>query len=170
MDIILCDKEEVIVDLGAFIGDTYDAYIKTYGEENYERYYCYEISEENLEKLREKFSGKETVILRDKAAAEKSGKSKIVVNNDFPSANFIGEKGEKEIETVSIDEDILEKITLLKRHIKEEKPKLTISIYHKNEDLWKIPKMIYEINPEYKFYLRYSGGNIYPSEYVLLAI
>ena len=60
-----------------------------------------------------------------------------MVNNDFPSANFIGEKGEKEIETVSIDEDILEKITLLKmdiegaeqkaiegskRHIKEEKP------------------------------------------------
>lgn len=185
MDIVLCDKKEVIVDLGAFIGDTYDAYIKTYGEENYQKYYCYEISDENLEKLREKFSGKETVILRDKAAAEKSGKSKIVVNNDFPGANFIGDKGEKEIETVSIDEDILEKITLLKmdiegaeqkaiegskRHIKEEKPKLTISIYHKNEDLWKIPKMIYEINPEYKFYLRYYGGNIYPSEYILIAI
>lgn len=185
LDILLCDETEVVVDLGAFQGDTYDAYIKTYGEEKYQAYYCYEISDENLQKLKEKFSDNQKVIIRNKAAADKSGKTKIIENKDFPTANIISEEGEIEIEMVSIDEDISEKITFLKmdiegaeqkaimgskNHIKNEKPKLAISIYHKNEDLWKIPKMISEINPEYKFYLRYYGGDIYPSEYILVAI
>ena len=86
---------------------------------------------------------------------------------------------------VTLDEDIGEKLTMIKadiegfeqeallgaiNHIKNDHPKLLISVYHKNEDLWKIPKMIKEIDPAYKFYLRYHGGNVYPTEITLIAI
>ena len=35
------------------------------------------------------------------------------------------------------------------------KPKLAISVYHKNTDLWEIPQVILEYNPEYRFYMRH---------------
>ena len=38
---------------------------------------------------------------------------------------------------------------------REQKPKLAISIYHKNEDIWEIPSLILEMNPEYRFYIRH---------------
>lgn len=48
------------------------------------------------------------------------------------------------------------------------KPKLAISVYHKKDDLWKIPSLILEYNPDYKLYLRhYSFGY---AETVLYAV
>ena len=57
-----------------------------------------------------------------------------------------------------------------RRHILNDHPKLLISVYHSNEDLWRIPQMIHEISRDYKFYLRYRGSPIYPTEITLIAI
>ena len=46
-----------------------------------------------------------------------------------------------------------------KEIISKQHPVLGISIYHKREDIWEIPKLILDINPEYRFFLRhYSLG------------
>jgi hypothetical protein len=42
-----------------------------------------------------------------------------------------------------------------KNMIMKHKPKLAISIYHKTEDIWEIPYLIYQFNPLYKFYLKH---------------
>ena len=42
-----------------------------------------------------------------------------------------------------------------KNIIIENKPILTISAYHKPQDLWEIPYYIHELVPEYRFYLRH---------------
>lgn len=47
-------------------------------------------------------------------------------------------------------------------------PKLAICVYHGYEDIWKIPLMIDGMYPEYQFYLRHYGGNLMPTEFVLL--
>lgn len=45
--------------------------------------------------------------------------------------------------------------------IEQFKPDLGISVYHKREDIWEIPKLILDINSNYKFYLRhYSLGTV----------
>ncbi len=56
-----------------------------------------------------------------------------------------------------------------REHIKKDTPTLLISIYHGFNDLIKIPKLINSINKNYNFYLRYYGGNIFPTEIVLIA-
>ena len=57
-----------------------------------------------------------------------------------------------------------------KQHIQDEHPNLLISVYHNHEDLWKIPKMINDMYPDYDYYLRCHGNNIFPTEIVLFAI
>lgn len=106
--------------------------------------------------------------------------------NPFTSSgNALAESGGIPVEVVTVDEDIDEAVTFIKmdiegaeqaaikgckRHIAEDKPKLALSLYHNNEDIWKIPRMIDEIVTGYKFYLRYHGGDLVPSELTLLAV
>ena len=51
--------------------------------------------------------------------------------------------------------------------IKNEKPKLQICLYHEWDDLWRIPKLINDINPDYQFYLSHHQQNLF--ELVLYA-
>ena len=41
-----------------------------------------------------------------------------------------------------------------KNHIKNDRPKLLLSVYHNHEDLYEIPRMINKIDKDYKYYLR----------------
>lgn len=184
LDIVKCSDEEVMVDLGAWTGDSALNYIQTYGK--YKRIYCYEIDKTNMEKMKKNLSPYPNIEYRNKGVGEKSGESYIAIMAGDSSGNKIVERdtGER-IEMVALDDDIDEKITLLKmdiegaeqaalsgsiRHIQEEKPKLLISVYHNNEDIWKIPRMIIDMVPEYQLYLRSNGGQWGPSEIILFAI
>ena len=53
--------------------------------------------------------------------------------------------------------------------IKEQRPKMAICVYHKIEDLWKIPLFLHKINPEYKIYIRHHA-KFWVSETVCYAI
>lgn len=185
LDIIKCDKNEVFVDLGAYNGDTILDYLNFYGNDNYKKMYAYEITEESFKSLKDNFRDYTNIILNNKAVSDKKEKLYIHKSNVDFSANTVSEEGEIEIEATTIDNDIKEPISLIKmdiegfeqkalkgceKHIKSDKPKLLISVYHNHEDLWKIPVMIDDICPNYKFYLRYYGNNIFPTEVVLIAI
>jgi hypothetical protein len=49
----------------------------------------------------------------------------------------------------------------MKEHIKNDFPKMAISVYHKADDLWKIPNQIFSIRGKYDYeiYIRhYTEG------------
>ncbi len=54
------------------------------------------------------------------------------------------------------------------RIIREQKPKLAISVYHRPEDIWEIPELILDLCPAYKLYLRHYTLKEYDT--VLFAI
>ena len=100
------------------------------------------------------------------------------------STGRVVEHGDDAIEVVRIDDDISEAITFIKmdieggeqdalrgcqRQIQENHPHLAICTYHGNEDIYAIPRLIDEIAPGYKFYMRHHGGNLIPTEYSVLA-
>lgn len=179
---ILDFNEEVFVDVGAYIGDTTLDFIHT-KENGYKKIYCYEITEDSFKKLKENVKPYLNVICKNKAVGEKK-QTIFLKEEEDTSSNHVVQKGEKKVEMVSLDEDIFDKITLIKMdiegyeqkalmgssgHIQKEHPTLLISAYHNHEDLWKIPKMIKEMYQGYQFYLRFYGNQIFPTEIVLFA-
>jgi len=184
LDIVKC-KDEVFVDLGAYTGDTTLDYINTYGIDSYKQIYCYEITPDIFAILKNNLEKYPNITCKRNAVSDK--KEIMYVNNSKvdASANTVTEEGDMSIDSVTLDEDIKETITTLKmdiegyeqkailgakNHIQNDKPKLLLSVYHNNEDLWKIPRMIEEICPGYKFYLRNNGGGIFPTEITLIGI
>lgn len=184
LDIVKCSEKEVVVDLGAWKGDSALNYIQTYGR--YKRIYCYEIDKTSLEEMKKNLCPYPDIEYRNKGVGNKNGEGYMAVMGEGSTGNKLVDRdtGEK-IELVTLDDDIHEKITLIKmdiegaeqaalsgciRHIQEERPKLLISVYHNNEDIWKIPRMVTDMVPDYRLYLRSNGNQWGPSEIVLFAI
>jgi len=106
-------------------------------------------------------------------------------SNVLSSISQLSENGAFDVPIVKIDDDIGEDVTFIKMDIeggeeeallgcigkiKENHPKLALSVYHNHKDLWKLPRIIYEADPSYHFYLRYYGSAILPTEYIIYAI
>ncbi len=183
LDIVAGGPEDVMVDLGAFIGDSVLSYVNTYG--TYGKIYAYEITPGTFRALRQNVSGLQNVVLCQKGVGAKNGRMYIEDSNGG-AGNRLVENGAMEIEVVSLDEDIQERIDVIKmdiegaekdalegakRHIQEEKPSLLISAYHLPGDLFDIPKLISQMRGDYRFYLRFNGkGCLWPCDYVLYAV
>lgn len=62
--------------------------------------------------------------------------------------------GAEQVSYIKMDVEGFEQKALLgaKRIIEEQFPTLAVSIYHKREDIWKLPELILRINPKYKFF------------------
>lgn len=185
LDLVKCTNEEVIVDLGAYIGDTILSYLENYGETCYKKIYAFEITPNTMETLKENLKNYRNIEFINKGISNRTGKISVLENKGSPSANIPVENENGKIEMTTLDIEIKEKITLIKAdiegfekeaiegakyHIKNDHPKLLFSVYHKNDDLWQIPKMIYNISKDYKFYLRFNSSPIYPTEITLIAI
>ena len=186
LDLIKCNKNEVIVDVGSYIGDSIIDYTKVYGKNNYKKFYCYEIVPSNIDYIKKNIKkfDLDNIIIKQKGASDKKGFMSLDEDGVSSTATLL-KKGKLKIKTVRIDEDIKDKVTFIKMDIEgdEEKallgchntilkdhPKLALASYHDNNHLWKLAKIIHNIDPSYKFYLRYYGSEILPLEYILYAI
>ncbi len=185
-DLVQCSEEEVFVDIGGYIGDTLINYSKAFGKNCYKRMYCYEIVPANIEYIEKNVElfQLDNVIIRKKGASSRNG-TMFLSSNVLSSISQLSEAGSFDVPIVKIDDDIEEDVTFIKmdieggeeeallgciEKIKENHPKLALSVYHNHKDLWKLPRIIYEADPSYHFYLRYYGSAILPTEYIIYAI
>jgi len=186
LDIVHCDQNEVFVDVGAFTGDTTLSYIKTYGIDNYKKIYCYEITPSIFTILHDNLHHFKNIECRQLGLSDTQETLFIDDSNGVLSSNRVTSTGGvTHAQLTTLDDDVSDPVSFIKmdiegserkalrgcrRHITEEKPKLAIAVYHDNDDLWAIPKLIHEINSDYQFYLRYNGLGLYPTETTLIAI
>lgn len=153
MDILQCGEDDVMVDLGAFTGDSVEEYIHTYG--TYKKIYAYEITPSTYETVQKRLEKYPNVILKQNEA--------VKLNEDIPEP----------ISVIKMDIEGAEKEAILgaENHIRMEKPKLLISTYYLSGDLFDIPCLINDIRDDYKFYMRFNGhGCLWPCDYVLFAV
>lgn len=167
-DIIEIGSNDIIVDCGAYTGDTLEFFILN--NIKFERYYCYEMDTDNFHKLCSTITLLElenSAIAFNLGVGDKSDRVNYY-QNQYSSA--ITKKGEKYAEIVSLDENLkdvgftyikmdiegaeLKALEGAKEHILRDTPKCAICIYHKFSDLWEIPLWIKNIVPEYKIAIR----------------
>lgn len=187
LDLLTCTRDEVMVDLGAYVGDTVLSYLVNYGKECYRRIYAYEITPSSFDAMRRNLAGFRDIELRRAGVADAPGVMRVSECAASPSANTLSDGGDgDEVEVTTLDLDIKEPVSLIvmdieggeyaallgaARHIREEHPRLMISVYHNHEDLFRIPRLIAELSPAYtRFYLRHHGFPLYPTEITLFAM
>lgn len=145
LDIIKSECDDVIVDTNVRDGDFLISFLKVYGN-SYYKIYGYEKSKENIERLKDKFDKCRDIIISD-------------VKEDI-----IKEK----VSLIKIDKFIKENLSYFKRNIINDKPKLIIKL-NTNNDIWYIPRLIKNINKDYKICLRTYNSGIYPKDIILTA-
>lgn len=183
LDLINCDQEEVFVDCGAYTGDSSLDFVKTYGK--YAKIYAFELAPSTYETLVKNTQMLENVITIQKGVGQ-TKKTIYIKDVENGAGNSVFREGDTKVEITTLDDEIDEKITLIKMdiegaekdailgakdHIMNEKPRMMISTYHLPEDIFTIPFLVNEIRDDYKFYMRFNGHNgIWPCDYVLFAI
>jgi FkbM family methyltransferase len=182
-DIFPPREGEVYVDAGAYNGDSTVQFIYAHGL-TYKNIYCYEIAPDAIKAMEGYLAGVPNVEIRKKAVGATPGTMYIDFGSD-DTAGRVVEQGDATVEVVCMDDDIAEPVTFIKmdvegaeqdalrgcaRQIRENRPRLAICTYHGYDDLYMIPRLIDEIQPGYKFYMRHHGGNRVPTEYSLLAV
>ncbi len=132
--------------------------------------YAFEPDEENMvlceERLKESCAGNYTLFQKGLWSEETILRFSAGEN----VASHLSEDGNITVPVVDIDSIVKDKVTFIKMDIegseceaikgaqntiKMYKPRLAISVYHKLEDIWEIPKLILELNPNYKLYFRH---------------
>jgi FkbM family methyltransferase len=174
-------NEEVLVDCGAYTGDTIECFLKVVP--NYKKIYAFEPDAKNFSSLRNHYGDFSKVELLNAGAWNVDGK--LSFDSQGTTGGQINASGEgSQIDVRSIDSlQIPEKVTLIKMDIEgaewealqgaeqtilRDKPKLAICIYHSNEDMVRLAEYIHALVPEYKLRVR-QHHPFWPRETVLYA-
>lgn len=170
-DLFNFSKEEVLVDCGAFDGDSLDLFLDK-AENSFNRVIAFEPDPSNFAKLAERV-GLMPLDVRQRInlhqAATGKVNERVLMDVGIGPSSHIG-SGDQEVESFALDsllQDVpvsfikmdiegseLATLAGAQKLIRTNTPILTISAYHRQDDLWNIPLFIHELNPDYSFHLR----------------
>lgn len=197
-DLIRISEGEVLIDGGAFTGDSAVEFIRKCRALNiaYDHIYCFEPDASNYHRLKENLLPHSNVTCLNLGLWSRATTLSFLSSGHIQSfaARVIRDSGDTEvvdpqigdvqIRTASIDEvlsgrmvsfikmDIegaeIEALEGCSATIRAHRPKLVISAYHRRSDIYRIPILINDIMPGYKFYLRHLSDCYYDT--VLFAI
>lgn len=174
-DVMRFSPGEVMVELGSFDGETLLRFTELCPD--YKAVYCFEPEQAFLPRLQElrraqTAAGKRMVII-PKGAWDSTGTLSFFTNqSNRASGTLLSDRnstGSSIVEVTTVDEAVPERISFLKmdiegaelralrgaeKHIRADKPKLAVCVYHKAEDMLDIWTYLKALVPEYRFYLR----------------
>ena len=168
-DIIKPGSHEVYVDLGAYNGDTIREVLE-FTKGRYAGIYAMEPDWKNYKKLAKFIDGMHNVKAYHAAAwctdtelpfASKAGRqSAITAESDYTvealTVDTILEEKAPSIIKMDVEGFEREAIWGASQSIGHYSPKLMIALYHRNEDIFELPLLIKNMNPEYKLYIRHQ--------------
>jgi FkbM family methyltransferase len=166
-------NDEVYVDAGSYDGDTIRSFIGRV-EGRFADIYAFEPDPVTFEKLKANFRDEPRV--HPFHAGLHSHAGSLRFRDDASRGAIFAADGEIEMPVTTID-DVLgdRRLTYVKMNIEgaeidaltggrkaigKWRPRLAISVYHRPSDLWRLPQLVLELNPDYRLYLRQHDGGI----------
>jgi FkbM family methyltransferase len=166
LDLFNLSESEVFADCGAYTGDTIGIFTDKVNNK-YRKIYGFEPSQKTFAKLQKNTANLENIKLLH--AAVWSEETMLTADGtDSRNNNLYNVKsGKNQIKAVRLD-DIAPDATLVKLDVEGAEAealagmskllkrgvKLICAVYHRNDDLWKLPLLLKKINPDYHFKLR----------------
>jgi FkbM family methyltransferase len=171
-DLVAENDQEVLVDCGAFDGDSIRSFIRR--GKSFQHLYALEPDTANLEGLRASLSSypdgiREKITVWPYALGDKDEVVSFIETHDQASKVTSSNEGtaiesrrldslpwQDQPTYIKMDIEAWEPFALAggAELIKREMPVLAICIYHRSEHLWQIPNLIHSLAPGYSFYLR----------------
>lgn len=169
-------RTDIVFDGGAYIGDT----IKAYDDADVfvKEIHSFEPDHDNFSALKiQSDKSLNRVFPVNKGLWSSTDMLMFSSSTEVSYGRKIDEHGTTSIEVTSIDEYVDSNViipTIIKLDIEgaeakalfgaqntimRYKPRLAISLYHKNSDLWELPKLIKDIRPDYQFSLGHHRDN-----------
>ncbi len=166
-ELLRLGDNEVYVDLGAYNGDTIDEFLReTKGK--YRKIIALEPNAKNFSKLRAHCGGMERTELWQLGAWSET--ATLLFNNKSGRSSAVADRGVETRVTavdallcgisatyVKADVEGADAETLLgmRRTLAQSRPKLNFAAYHRFEDIFRLPLLIRQLNPDYRVYLRH---------------
>ncbi|MBR2724128.1 MAG: FkbM family methyltransferase [Ruminococcus sp.] len=167
INILNLNSKEYMLDLGAYRGDTIEELITLTG--GYSHITAFEPDRKTFEKLSDYAKNKDNITLYPYAVWKE--KKELTFSGGGGRQSTLDEKGKYSVYATDVDSLIKNQtVTYLKADVEgveeemlkgaknlltNQKPKLSISCYHKTEDLCTLIPLTHNINPEYKIHLRH---------------
>lgn len=192
-DVLKLEEQEVFLDGGAYDGDSAESFIHACNEQGrtYESIHCFEADKGNFAELENWAKTHPNIVCYPLGLWNEKSQVRFASSGVAESYGArIQGKSEQDgvadivIDTITIDEVFShQRISLIKMDIEgaeipalvgarnviqRDHPKLAISVYHNPEDLYRIPAMLQEMNPDYRFFLRHLGN--YYDDTILFAL
>ncbi len=177
-------EKEIFIDCGCYDGTDVDKFAAWCGGD-YERILAFEPDMQCYEKIRQRLAGRyhDTQVING-AVGEQRGEVRFKTGIKPGTSHIDPVQGEHTIQMYSIDEVLDgERATFIKMDIEgselsalrggggtilKYRPKLAICVYHRPEDMWKIPEYVLSLHEDYRLYFRHY--NYSASETVMYAL
>lgn len=168
-NILKLNSIEDFVDLGAYRGDTIEEFLHYCGG-RYSSITALEPDKRTFKKLQKFTENMKNTSIFNKGAyscektlmfSSKSGRASSIsgagkcVPVEVTSVDSLLDGKKASYIKMDIEGAEAEAIKGAENTIRKYKPKLNIAIYHRSEDIFALPKLIHQINPDYKFYMRH---------------
>lgn len=166
-ELLKLDEEESFLDLGAYRGDTISEFLR-YTNGKYRHITALEPDLKNYRKLREFAKDMQNIQLFRMGIWSKDGE--LFFNGRLGRGSGINENGSETLAVTTIDTLYRRRpLTYLKLDvegaeeqalfggkatIRRDHPKINLALYHRSEDIFRLPLLLNEIQPLYKLFLR----------------
>jgi FkbM family methyltransferase len=167
----LAKKGEIFADVGAFDGFTSEQFVKNCPD--YTTIHVFEPVPPNMITAKQRLSSHNRIHYHDIGLSDQKGTVSFSADGSCSKSK---ETGELNIKIDRLDDLNLGTFSLIKmdiegaelaalhgaqKTIKENKPRLAISVYHRPSDIWAIPRKLLSIHPDYNVCLRHYTESIY---------
>jgi FkbM family methyltransferase len=134
--------------------------------------FLFEPSERNMRAAKVRLAAHRNISFRDEALSDRPGT--MTFNTEAGSASGVTSGPGEEVRVDTLDRAVSEPVSFIKmdlegwelkalagcaRHIRENRPKLAIAVYHRAADFRTVYRYARSLHPDYKVYLRhYTQG------------
>jgi FkbM family methyltransferase len=170
-DVYEFEKDEVFLDIGGFDGDTAIEFVKRCPD--YKKVFFFEPEKGNISKAKQLLANYNNIEFIEFGLSNK--KEKLSFDVSGPQSRIF-EGGTNTIEVAPLNTLIDEKFSFMKMDIegleyealeggldliKKYHPKIALAVYHKANDFWRLPELIFSVRNDYNIYLRHYTEGIF---------